>query len=248
MSPKRVRELKKRLAEILALEQQNTDKVEHKVKIQRKIHFVNELRSLGEDVSSYEPAINNNSTLAPCLLEAAQEEEEDWQPVVKGKQRKQVAKPAEPVLIHKSLSTITKTRPDGSCLFQALAHWLDLSAGEVRRRIVNWLADNATVNVGDLEISVWIEAEQGVRFSTYLARLKRPETWGGQPEIFAASQVFRINVFVWTEDEIPERWALQHEFRNPNAKASAHILYVGSDHYDILNLKDHVARKIDQKQ
>ncbi len=153
-------------------------------------------------------------------------------------------KPLEPVFLMKSLTQTIKTRPDGSCLFQALGHWFNASAAEVRRRVVKWLSENSSFTVGDLEISVWVEAEQGIRFSAYLERLKLPETWGGQPEIFAASQVYKTPVFVWCQDEIlNERWSLKHEFLFPTPPTpgrkvtTAQLLYVGGQHYDIITLK-----------
>lgn len=230
---KPIKELKKRLNQIQDLEQRNSE-----VKILEKAQYI---KALNQDVSMYLDV--STPQIAPVIQT---DDQDTWQTVTRGK-KAQISKPVDPVFLDKRLTQTVQTRPDGSCLFQALGHWLDLSATDVRRRIVSWLSENSTATVGDLEISVWIEAEQGMRFSDYLAKLKWPETWGGQAELFAASQMFKMRVCVWGQDECSDRWALQHEFL-PGCKGKptrhAHVLYLGGRHYDVLTLKDEVAKKL----
>ncbi len=78
----------------------------------------------------------------------------------------------------------------------------------------------------------------------YVERLRQPNTWGGQVELFACSMEFNCSVRVWTPFD-GDRFILLYEFEG-GTRNICHILFDGMDHYDAVTLKENVVAKMER--
>ena len=251
---KRVRELKKRLKEICALEAHSSTLPEHQIKILRKSAYLAELQSLGEayeELETQAPVLSLNVDKAEVrVTEETEDDNNGWSQVDKrGRVIRADFSSHVPTYLPRALTATVRMRPDGSCLFQALSYWLRTTPGMMRNRVWKYLSDHASsTQVGGFSLREWIETESRVSIDRYLDKMRLPNTWGGQAEIFAASECFSVTVFVWVPESTSDRYVLMHEFK-PSRKSdkTCHLLFNGHQHYDVLTLKDEVATKVQQQ-
>lgn len=79
---------------------------------------------------------------------------------------------------------------DGNCLFHSLAHFL---RGEnhvsVRQKVCDWMASGEAHGTPLSHVAT----------PAYIRRMRRAGVWGGEPECFAASQCFGLDITVLTD-------------------------------------------------
>ncbi|WCJ33947.1 OVARIAN TUMOR DOMAIN-containing deubiquitinating enzyme 4 [Euphorbia peplus] len=130
---------------------------------------------------------------------------------------------------------------DGRCLFRSVSHGACLRAGKAApsENLQRDLADNLRARVADEFIKRREETEWFVEgdFDTYVAHMRKPHVWGGEPELFMASHVLKMPITVYMYDQnagglisIAE-YGQEYGNRNP-----VRVLYHGSGHYDALQI------------
>ncbi|KAK3217710.1 hypothetical protein Dsin_011680 [Dipteronia sinensis] len=130
---------------------------------------------------------------------------------------------------------------DGRCLFRSVAHGACLRAGKPppTGNHQRELADDLRARVADEFIKRREETEWFVEgdFDTYVSQIRKPNVWGGEPELFMASHVLRMPITVYMHDKdsgglisIAE-YGQEYGTENP-----IRVLYHGSGHYDALHI------------
>jgi hypothetical protein len=112
-----------------------------------------------------------------------------------------------------SLTRIRKTaisiEAGGSCLFHALADQLYNDPEELRKTVVEFMADNRDIfkamlpfrDVHDSQSGkVALRWDEDALFDEHLRLLARDETWGGEPETLAAAEYFGAIIVVHQEN------------------------------------------------
>ncbi|KAK1578222.1 hypothetical protein Q3G72_028579 [Acer saccharum] len=129
---------------------------------------------------------------------------------------------------------------DGRCLFRSVAHGACLRAGQPppTGNHQRELADDLRARVADEFIKRRAETEWFVEgdFDTYVSQIRKPNVWGGEPELFMASHVLRMPITVYMHDKdsgglisIAE-YGQEYGTENP-----IRVLYHGFGHYDALH-------------
>ncbi|KAH7557314.1 hypothetical protein JRO89_XS11G0116800 [Xanthoceras sorbifolium] len=130
---------------------------------------------------------------------------------------------------------------DGRCLFRSVAHGACLRAGKPppTESLQRELADDLRARVVDEFIKRREETEWFVEgdFDTYLSQMRKPNVWGGEPELFIASHVLKMPITVYMYDKdsgglisIAE-YGQEYGTENP-----IRVLYHGFGHYDALHI------------
>ena len=119
---------------------------------------------------------------------------------------------------------------DGNCFFAAVEKG---DKQQVRESIVTWLRANPNHPFHTTTLSKYVTYETGEAWSEYCDRMQCERTWGGLPELVAASQVWRrvVRVFESVGDGLFHLRAVLGEedfFTVPID------LVLESDHYDML--------------
>ena len=122
---------------------------------------------------------------------------------------------------------------DGNCMFRSIAdqlYGMPERHGEVRGAVASFIEENE-------EHFKWFVAdeEDGAEdepFSDYVARMRRDGEWGGHPELYAASQVFKRNITVHQLDAP----SLQLQADGP--APTIHLSYHGEFHYNSVRAED----------
>ena len=113
---------------------------------------------------------------------------------------------------------------DGNCLFRSIAHQLfgsDTEYMEVRADIISYMKARRD------HFGLFIEDDEP--FDDYITRMSDNGEWGGNQEIFAASQCFCINICIYQEDH--PMWLTMSEV---TTERRIHISYHGECHYNSL--------------
>ncbi|XP_024031187.1 OTU domain-containing protein At3g57810 [Morus notabilis] len=144
--------------------------------------------------------------------------------------------------------SITGIPGDGRCLFRSVAHGACLRSGKPApsESLQRELADNLRARVADEFIKRREETEWFVEgdFDTYVAQMRKPHVWGGEPELFMASHVLLMPITVYMHDRdagglicIAE-YGQEYGMENP-----IRVLYHGFGHYDALQIPGNKAAK-----
>ena len=249
MSAKRIKELQKRLREIDELEALATGLPQHQIKILKRAQYLDDLSKLG---GSYDRVVSTAEFPYPdrppvLPVPKVQDDSDDWKEVKPKRPQNgssSSSKPSQPTYLPISLTELIRTKPDGSCLFQALSQYIPCSPLQIRARICHFISHNSSLSVGGFTLREWISTETGETVKEYVERLGQPNTWGGQVELFACSMEFSCSVRVWTPfDE--KRFILLYEFDGGNSRI-CHVLFDGVDHYDAVTLKRDVVAKMER--
>ncbi|KAI4325651.1 hypothetical protein MLD38_031031 [Melastoma candidum] len=137
--------------------------------------------------------------------------------------------------------TITGIPGDGRCLFRSVAHGACIRAGqpppsESRQRE---LADELRELVADEFIKRREETEWFVEgdFDTYVAQIRKPHVWGGEPELLMASHVLRMPITVYMHDRDAGGLISIAEYgREYDNEDPIQVIYHGFGHYDALQI------------
>lgn len=98
-------------------------------------------------------------------------------------------------LLRKDGFSISKMSGDGNCLFRSLADQLNQLSTKsydhiyVREKIVNYIEANKET------FQLFIEDDENV--SDYIDRIRQPYEWGGYHELYAFTQIFKLDVVVY---------------------------------------------------
>lgn len=130
---------------------------------------------------------------------------------------------------------------DGRCLFRSVAHgaclrWGKPAPSESHQRE---LADDLRARVADEFIKRREETEWFVEgdFDTYVAQIRKPHIWGGEPELFMASHVLRMPITVYMHDRDAGGLISIAEYGQEYGKENPiRVLYYGFGHYDALQI------------
>ncbi|KAK2979832.1 hypothetical protein RJ640_010723 [Escallonia rubra] len=130
---------------------------------------------------------------------------------------------------------------DGRCLFRSVAHGACLRSGKPvpNEGLQREIADELRAKVADEFVKRREETEWFIEgdFDTYVANIRKPYVWGGEPELLMASHVLQMPITVYMYDQdagglisIAE-YGQEYDKENP-----IKILYHGSGHYDSLQI------------
>eukprot|EP01038_Epipyxis_sp_PR26KG_P012051 gene12051-16127_t len=120
-------------------------------------------------------------------------------------------------------------RGDGNCLFRSLSDQLTATEdnhSEYRQRIVDYIVEHQD------HFRLFMEDDED--FDAYISRMRRNGEWGGNQELYAASQCLRVNIVV--HQVCAPRYILQYENESNNVNMQIikdiHISYHGECHYN----------------
>ncbi|EOA24446.1 hypothetical protein CARUB_v10017703mg [Capsella rubella] len=128
---------------------------------------------------------------------------------------------------------------DGRCLFRSVAHGFCLRSGKLApgEKTQRELADELRTRVADEFIKRRQETEWFVEgdFDTYVRQIRKPQVWGGEPELFMASHVLQMPITVYMKDEKAGGLISIAEYGQEYGKDDPiRVLYHGFGHYDAL--------------
>lgn len=87
---------------------------------------------------------------------------------------------------------IVEMAGDGNCLFRSIAHQLENNPSlhmKYRQEVTRYIASKRK------HFELFLEDDE--LFDDYIARMRVFGTWGGHPELYAASQLYKINIAVY---------------------------------------------------
>ena len=117
---------------------------------------------------------------------------------------------------------------DNSCLFHCFAIYVKMDVQSVRREIVEYERNNMKGRIIPI-----LKQTGNSTFEQYLRSMSKPDTWGGEPEIYAFVELFGFNVAI-----INSRTGNITIFMNPTKRSSPTIFfyYVNGNHYDVASI------------
>ncbi|XP_048135815.1 OVARIAN TUMOR DOMAIN-containing deubiquitinating enzyme 4-like isoform X2 [Rhodamnia argentea] len=128
---------------------------------------------------------------------------------------------------------------DGSCLFRSVIHGAYLKAGKQSpsESLQKQLADELRAKVADefvkrrTEIEWFLEGD----FDTYVAEMRQPHKWGGEPELLMCSHILQMPITVFMKERFSGRLKIIAEYgREYGTGNSINVLYHSYGHYDAL--------------
>lgn len=81
-----------------------------------------------------------------------------------------------------------------SCLFDSIAFFLKTDSFGLRQQVCDYLEKNLKIHE-DLDTKFILELDD----PEYIAKMRRPETWGGSNEISVCCNLFKIKIIVYTD-------------------------------------------------
>ena len=129
------------------------------------------------------------------------------------------------------------TPGDGSCLFSAFAKGLVQNhqgyvhpASVLRKEAVHWMGTYSELFLPFVSVPDGVEQDQA--FKDYLRRMSQPDAWGGELELKALSQTYKVNVGVLKRrDNHRHMWAPSEDMV-PGQRTF--WLYLSGNHYENL--------------
>ncbi|XP_042003131.1 OVARIAN TUMOR DOMAIN-containing deubiquitinating enzyme 4-like isoform X1 [Salvia splendens] len=130
---------------------------------------------------------------------------------------------------------------DGRCLFRSVAHGACIRLGNPapNENAQRELADELRARVADEFIKRKEETEWFIEgdFDKYVSQIRRPHSWGGEPELLMASHVLQMPITVYMRDEDSGGLISIAEYGQEYGKDDPiRVLYHGYGHYDALRL------------
>ncbi|XP_074565919.1 OVARIAN TUMOR DOMAIN-containing deubiquitinating enzyme 4-like [Curcuma longa] len=137
--------------------------------------------------------------------------------------------------------SITGIPGDGRCLFRSVVHGACLRSGKPLpdQKLQRELADDLREKVADEFVKRRAETEWFVEgdFDTYVAQIRKPHVWGGEPELFMASHVLQMPITVYMFDDDAGGLISIAEYGQEYGKENPiQVLYHGFGHYDALQI------------
>lgn len=130
---------------------------------------------------------------------------------------------------------------DGRCMFRSVAHGACLRSGKVPpdEKYQRQLADELREKVADEFIKRREETEWFIEgdFDKYVAQMREPHVWGGEPELLMASHVLRMPITVYMCDKDSQGLISIAEYGQEYGKDNPiRVLYHGYGHYDAVQI------------
>lgn len=130
---------------------------------------------------------------------------------------------------------------DGRCMFRSVAHGACLRSGRPApdEHFQRQLADELRTKVADEFIKRREETEWFVEgdFDTYVSQIRKPQVWGGEPELLMASHVLQMPITVYMYDKDAGALIAIAEYGEEYGKENpVRVLYHGYGHYDALQI------------
>ncbi|GAV63920.1 OTU domain-containing protein [Cephalotus follicularis] len=137
---------------------------------------------------------------------------------------------------------------DGRCLFRSVSHEACLRSGKSapNESLQRELADDLRARVADEFIKRREDTEWFVEgdFDTYVSQIRKPNVWGGEPELFMASHVLQMPITVYMYDKNAGGLIAIAEYGQEYGKENPiNVLYHGFGHYDALHIHGERAGK-----
>ncbi|KAK4423936.1 U-box domain-containing protein 45 [Sesamum alatum] len=128
---------------------------------------------------------------------------------------------------------------DGRCLFRSVVHGACLRAGKPSpsESQEKELADELRATVADEFIKRRADTEWFVEgdFDTYVAQMRQPHVWGGEPELLMSSHVLQVPITVHMWDKKKNCLKVIAEYGQEYGRENPiRVLYHGYGHYDAL--------------
>ncbi|CAM9588873.1 unnamed protein product [Chrysoparadoxa australica] len=121
---------------------------------------------------------------------------------------------------------IKVVKGDGACMFSALGDQKvgsDADAQMIRNEIMDYIEKEREF------FSPFIEDDES--FEDYIQRMRKRDEWGGHQELYAASQLWQVNIIVH------QLSAPRLEILQENAAQSLHLSYHGESHYNSVRME-----------
>ncbi|XP_065041883.1 OVARIAN TUMOR DOMAIN-containing deubiquitinating enzyme 4-like isoform X2 [Musa acuminata AAA Group] len=130
---------------------------------------------------------------------------------------------------------------DGRCLFRSVVHGACLRAGKPSpsESIQKELADELRSKVADEFIRRRTDTEWFLEgdFDTYVKQIRKPQAWGGEPELLMCSHVLRMPITVYMSTDSSDGLKIIAEYGQEYGKENPiRVLYHGYGHYDALQM------------
>ncbi|XAR69431.1 hypothetical protein NMG60_11001002 [Bertholletia excelsa] len=130
---------------------------------------------------------------------------------------------------------------DGRCLFRSVVHGACLRSGKPapEERLQRELADELRAMVADEFVKRREETEWFIEgnFETYVANMRKPHIWGGEPELLMASHVLQMPITVYMRRQDCDGLITIAEYGQEYGKEDPiRLLYHGYGHYDTLQI------------
>lgn len=137
--------------------------------------------------------------------------------------------------------SVTGIPGDGRCLFRSVAHGACVRSGKPLpgEALQRELADELRARIADEFVNRRAETEWFVEgdFDAYVAQIRKPHVWGGEPELFMASHVLQMPITVYMHDEDSGGLIAIAEYGQEYGKDDPiRVLYYGFGHYDALQI------------
>ncbi|XP_043703994.1 OVARIAN TUMOR DOMAIN-containing deubiquitinating enzyme 4-like isoform X3 [Telopea speciosissima] len=128
---------------------------------------------------------------------------------------------------------------DGRCLFRSVVHGACLREGKSSpsESIQKELADELRAKVVDEFIKRRQDTEWFLEgdFDAYVAQMRQPHIWGGEPELLMSSHVLQMPITVYMKDKFSGILKSIAEYGQEYGKDNPiRVLYNGCGHYDAL--------------
>ncbi|XP_042492654.1 OVARIAN TUMOR DOMAIN-containing deubiquitinating enzyme 4-like isoform X2 [Macadamia integrifolia] len=128
---------------------------------------------------------------------------------------------------------------DGRCLFRSVVHGACLREGRLSPSdsVQKELADDLRAKVVDEFIKRRQDTEWFLEgdFDTYIAQMRQPHIWGGEPELLMSSHVLQMPITVYMKDQFSGNLKSIAEYGQEYGKENpVRVLYHGCGHYDAL--------------
>ncbi|KAI6686674.1 hypothetical protein NL676_032587 [Syzygium grande] len=128
---------------------------------------------------------------------------------------------------------------DGRCLFRSVIHGAYLRAGKQSpsESLQKQLADELRAKVADEFVKRRADIERFLEsdFDTYVAEMRQPHKWGGEPELLMCSHILQMPITVFMKERFSETLKIIAEYgREYGTENSINVLYHSYGHYDAL--------------
>jgi len=185
------------------------------------------------------PKLQNNTTITKSSLNSnnassQKVDNNNANTQTKGQKTKAQKEQEEDELIDNKLDKLNLIRKhipkDGACLFRAIAESIYNKQGDhlkVRQEIVNFLEKNPE------EFKNYYASD--IPFDHYIFNLKKPDAWGGNLELHAASQIYKTGFIIYTKNAEPLKF--DYGFNHYVTLCFCH-----DNHYDCVYPKEKLQR------
>ncbi|CAN6449127.1 unnamed protein product [Victoria cruziana] len=136
---------------------------------------------------------------------------------------------------------------DGRCLFRSVVHGACLRLGKPSPSESHQkaLADELRAKVADEFVKRRADSEWFLEcdFDSYIKHIRKPHTWGGEPELLMASHVLKMPITVCMREKSSESLVVISEYGQEYGREDPiRVLYHGYGHYDALQVSPNGAQ------